>query len=96
MIMICQHIIISELEEKVKVQEQELVELRPTLISDSAMKSKTKAQVPGATSGGIACPNCGGRSITHEKDRTEVLFVAAGTPVYGKRYKCKNCGNDWK
>ena len=66
------------------------------ILPRDAQKAKTMSMVPGATSGGIQCPNCGGRSIIHEKDRTQVLTFAAGTPVYGKKYRCKNCGNEWK
>lgn len=41
------------------------------------------------------CPRCGGGRIKDEQDRTKILYMAAGTPIYAKKHVCMNCGHEW-
>jgi predicted RNA-binding Zn-ribbon protein involved in translation (DUF1610 family) len=59
------------------------------------------AEVPEAPSAAEpACPRCGShniRSINHKR-RFAALSLLLSLPllVFGKRYRCQDCGHSWK
>ena len=42
------------------------------------------------------CPVCGGNRVEDVEDKSKVLYVAAGTPIYEKLHRCLDCGNEWR
>lgn len=42
------------------------------------------------------CPRCGGFNITKEDDKSETIGYAGHVPIYGKRFICHDCRNEWK
>ena len=89
---------ISELNQKIEELEEKIVELTPKeedKVLSSGLKVKKAGVVPGMTTGETSCPNCSGRRIKHEQDRSKILTVAAGQPVYGKKFRCLDCGREW-
>jgi len=55
-----------------------------------------QSQIPWKSGTGVhVCPDCGSNRTTDMKDKSKVLYVAAGTPIYAKKKRCLNCGADW-
>jgi chromosome segregation ATPase len=57
---------------------------------------RIKSQIPWKSGTGIfVCPDCGSNRTEDIQDRTKVLYVAAGSPIYAKKKRCLNCGSEW-
>ncbi|NVM53416.1 MAG: hypothetical protein HWN66_06895 [Candidatus Helarchaeota archaeon] len=61
-----------------------------------AKASVIKSQIPWKSGTGVhVCPDCGSNRTEDMKDKSKVLYVAAGTPIYAKKKRCLNCGTEW-
>jgi chromosome segregation ATPase len=89
--------------------QQKVSELDANLSSFAPAKSKgagkaeaaggisgVKSQIPWKSGTGIyVCPECGSNRSEDVQDKSKVLYVAAGTPIYAKKKRCLNCGIEW-
>ncbi|NVM52484.1 MAG: hypothetical protein HWN66_02190 [Candidatus Helarchaeota archaeon] len=41
------------------------------------------------------CPNCESNRVVEESDRSKILYIAAGRPIYGKKRRCLKCNHEW-
>ncbi len=58
--------------------------------------SGIKSTIPWKSKTGIhTCPDCGGNRTEEVQDKSKVLYVAAGTPIYAKKRRCMDCGGEW-
>jgi len=64
---------------------------RPAFASESAAPAPTKT----GAAGGWVCPKCEGTRVVEESDRSKILYVAAGRPIYGKKRRCLKCSYEW-
>jgi len=55
-----------------------------------------RAQIPWKSKTGIhVCPSCSGNRTEEIQDKSKVLYIAAGTPIYAKKRRCLDCGEEW-
>lgn len=92
---------LEEADNKINELEKEVEKLTPPpeeipVAREAGGVKTVTTTVPGEISGIYACPRCGAKRIKDETDRTKILYMAAGAPVYAKKHKCLNCGNEWK
>ena len=99
---------LTEKEEIIKAMEGKIGELRHNLSAfappepakmeggGAASKSGIQSQIPWKSGTGVhVCPDCGSNRTGDIQDKTKVLYVAAGTPIYAKKKRCLNCGAEW-
>ncbi|MFX1296543.1 MAG: coiled-coil domain-containing protein [Promethearchaeota archaeon] len=57
---------------------------------------KVIAKIPWKSgTGKFICPYCGSNRTEDVEDKSKVLYIAAGTPIYAKNKRCLNCGSEW-
>jgi len=44
----------------------------------------------------VPCPKCGSTNLVKIEDKSTILTYVAHTPVYAKKYKCLDCGYEWR
>ncbi|MHA1734393.1 MAG: hypothetical protein ACTSU5_20835 [Promethearchaeota archaeon] len=42
------------------------------------------------------CPKCGSKKILEVDDKSKVLMYQVGTPIYAKKFKCGECGTEFR
>ncbi|GAB4323383.1 MAG: hypothetical protein Kow0069_28470 [Promethearchaeota archaeon] len=43
------------------------------------------------------CPKCSSKQILEVDNKSKILFYGMqGVPIYGKNWKCGNCGHTWE
>ena len=42
------------------------------------------------------CPQCGSKRVIEEEDKSRILYMAAGRPIYGKKHRCLQCNAEWR
>lgn len=65
----------------------------PDIIEIPTPSSESSA--PSAPSGKFICPKCNSSRVVEEKDKSKVLYMAAGGPIYAKKQRCLKCSNIW-
>ncbi|HUY00338.1 MAG TPA: hypothetical protein VMV49_12325 [Candidatus Deferrimicrobium sp.] len=97
------------LEEKYKLVESEMAEkdaqissfqskiqeLETNLAALAPPKPPTVAE-EGEGTKPSACPKCESNRIKDIEDRSKILYIAAGRPIYAKKKRCLNCGTEWR
>ena len=48
-----------------------------------------------APPGKFICPKCNSSRVVEEKDKSKVLYMAAGGPIYAKKQRCLKCNTIW-
>ena len=41
------------------------------------------------------CPKCGSKRVVEEIDKSRILYIAAGRPIYAKKHRCLQCSAEW-
>ncbi|MHA1776253.1 MAG: hypothetical protein DRO88_08885 [Promethearchaeia archaeon] len=44
----------------------------------------------------LICPHCNSKNVGTKEDRENPISYISGSPIYGKKHYCKNCGYEWK
>ncbi|MHA1673856.1 MAG: hypothetical protein ACTSYI_09525 [Promethearchaeota archaeon] len=67
--------------------EEPSVDSGPQIVSDSSQSIGESRQV---------CPKCQSIKVSTKEDRTNPISYIGGTPIYGKLFYCRSCGQEWK
>lgn len=92
---------IANLQKRIEELVDELKEFKPMPSEPSIGEARAKgsgvqSQIPWKSGTGVfVCPECGSNRTSDVKDKSKVLYVAAGTPIYAKKKRCLNCGTEW-
>ena len=69
------------------------IEPSPDIIEIPTPSSECSA--PSAPPGKFICPKCNSSRVVEEKDKSKVLYMAAGGPIYAKKQRCLKCNTIW-
>ncbi|MFX1293431.1 MAG: hypothetical protein ACFFD2_01035 [Promethearchaeota archaeon] len=68
--------------------------LPSTQVQSTEPSSKTSAVSGGKP--GWKCPNCDASRVVEESNRSKILYIAAGRPIYAKKRRCLKCSYEWE
>ncbi|WP_457559450.1 COG1470 family protein [Candidatus Harpocratesius sp.] len=84
---------VTELKQKVESEPKESEEAPA---EEEPVKAVIRENKPEQSDSRLICAHCNSKNIGTKEDREHPISYISGSPIYGKKYYCKDCGYEWK
>ena len=83
---------IQQLKAKINRYESATTSTTPQKVISSTSKPISPSKTGSSR---LVCPKCQSSRINTEKDKSKLLSMVAGTPMYAKKKRCLKCSYEW-